>query len=264
MGFAMEKTEFELARQALDDSRGQGVRATDEDVILATAIQSDVPIDDLEARDELRFLLSGVDLEGFDLDGGRQRLVGDTLIVRRETWNELDAGYRLPYPRMDLRDALAAEPLVQSDHPRIIEAARNMVGRRGRSDVPREVASRLTEGVYRRLSKDITFSVPSALQVLESGQGDCNEHTVLYVALARSLGLPARTAVGLVYLDGTFYYHAWPEVWLDEWVAVDPTFGQTPADAAHIRFIVGGLAQQVELLRLIGRLQIDVLPGADG
>jgi transglutaminase-like putative cysteine protease len=113
--------------------------------------------------------------------------------------------------------------------------------------------------VYGLLEKRITFSVPNAVQVLESKQGDCNEHTVLYVALARALGLPARTAVGLVYLNGSFYYHAWPEVWLDEWVAVDPTFGQYPADASHIRFVIGGLAQQVEIVRLIGNLDIDVL-----
>jgi hypothetical protein len=122
------------------------------------------------------------------------------------------------------------------------------------------VAARLTEHVYRRLEKSITFSVPSALQVLDTGQGDCNEHTVLYVAMARALGLPARTAVGLVYLDGSFFYHAWPEVWIGgDWVAVDPTFGQVPADAAHIRFVNGGLAQQVEIVRLIGNLQIEVI-----
>jgi len=87
---------------------------------------------------------------------------------------------------------------------------------------------------------------------------------VLYVALARALGLPARTAVGLVYLNGAFFYHAWPEVWLGgDWVAVDPTFDQAPADAAHIRFVVGGLAQQVEIVRLIGRLGIDVVQAVE-
>jgi hypothetical protein len=40
---------------------------------------------------------------------------------------------------------------------------------------------------------------------------------------------------------------------------VDPTFGQYPADAAHLRFVVGGLAQQVEIVRLIGNLQIEVV-----
>jgi transglutaminase-like putative cysteine protease len=82
---------------------------------------------------------------------------------------------------------------------------------------------------------------------------------VLFVALARALGLPTRTAVGLVHIDGSFYYHAWPEVWLNEWVAVDPTLGQYPADASHLRFLNGGLARQVELIRLIGRLQLEVI-----
>ncbi len=261
LGFSMERTEFELANQALEDARGIEARAVDEDVILATAIQSDVPLDDLDQRDELRFVLRGVDLEGFDLDGGRQRLVGDTLVIRRERLEGLDASYSLPYPRMDLREALESEPLIQSSHPRIVEAARRAAFGpwSGRNADPLRTARRLNDWVHERLEKTITFSVPSALQVLETGQGDCNEHTVLYVAMARALGLPARTAVGLVYLDGAFFYHAWPEVWIDEWVAVDPTFGQAPADAAHIRFIVGGLAQQVDLIRLIGRLDIEVL-----
>jgi transglutaminase-like putative cysteine protease len=158
---------------------------------------------------------------------------------------------------MDFRETLESEPLIQSDDPLIQAEARRAVGRWARN--PKEAAARLTNRVNRMLSKSVTFSIPSALQVLESRQGDCNEHTVLYVAMARALGLPARTAVGLVYLDGSFFYHAWPEVWLGEWVAVDPTFGQYPADAAHIRFVVGGLAQQVEIIRLIGRLNIEVL-----
>ena len=82
---------------------------------------------------------------------------------------------------------------------------------------------------------------------------------MLYVALARALGLPARTAVGLVHPNGRFYYHAWPEVWLDGWVAVDPTLDQYPADATHLRFLVGGLARQVELIRLIGRLDLEIV-----
>jgi transglutaminase-like putative cysteine protease len=73
------------------------------------------------------------------------------------------------------------------------------------------------------------------------------------------VGLPARTAAGLVYVRGRFYYHAWPEVWLDEWVPVDPTLGQFPADASHLRFVVGGLVRQVELVRLIGHLRLEVV-----
>jgi len=260
LGFAMEKTEYELARQAQEDSRLVSTSGVDDDVILSTAVQSNADLEDVEEFDEIRFRLTGVDLAGFQLDGGRQTLRGDTLIVRRERWDALDPGYELPYSFMDLREALEPEPLIQSDDPRIIQHARSITVRSAvwRQN-PKSVAQRLTESVYGLLEKRITFSVPNAVQVLETKQGDCNEHTVLYVALARALGLPARTAVGLVYLNGSFYYHAWPEVWLDEWVAVDPTFGQYPADASHIRFVIGGLAQQVEIVRLIGNLDIDVL-----
>ncbi len=257
MGLTMEKTEYELARQASEDMKDVTVAAIDEDVILATAIQSNVDLGSVEEHGELRFRLTGVELEGFQLDGGRQTLRGDTLIVRREAWAGVDPGYQLPYKLMDLSDVLEPEPLIQSDDQRIIDAARRIAGRWARD--PRETTERLTRRINQMLEKSITFSVPSAVQVLESRTGDCNEHTVLFVAMARSLGLPARTAVGLVYVEEAFYYHAWPEVWLGEWVAVDPTFGQFPADAAHIRFVIGGLAQQVEIIRLIGRLNIEVL-----
>lgn len=262
VGFTMEKTEYELARQAMEDARGLTGSPVADDVILSTAIGSNVDLGEVTDHPELRFVLSGVDLAGFQLAGGRQALRGDTLVVRRETWAEILPDYgELPYPRMDLREYLQPEPLIQSDDQRIIRTAERMAEWRpwGNKD-PKRITQRLAAGVDRMLEKEITISVPSAVQVLESGRGDCNEHTVLFVALARALGLPARTAVGLVYVDGGFYYHAWPEVWLGEWVAVDPTLGQVPASAAHLRFVVGGLAQQVEIVRLIGNLRIEVVP----
>ncbi len=261
LGFSMEKTEYELARQAQEDARGQADSPIDEDVILSTAIQSNVDLGAVENYQELRFVLSGVDLEGFQLEGGRQRLQGDTLIVRQEAWAEIRPDYdELPYPRMDFNQYLQPEPLIQSDDERIVAAAEAVARWRnfGNND-PKQITRRLTAGVHDFLEKEITFSIPNAVQVLEAGRGDCNEHTVLFVAMARALGLPARTAVGLVYMNEAFFYHAWPEVWLGEWVAVDPTFGQYPADAAHLRFVIGGLAQQVEIVRLIGNLDIEVV-----
>ena len=104
--------------------------------------------------------------------------------------------------------------------------------------------------------------------MLRTKVGDCNEHTVLYVAMARASGIPARIAVGLVFIRGTqgaFYYHAWPEVYLDEggkrglWLPVDPTLNQFPADGTHIRLVRGGLDQQAAIVPLIGRLRMTVL-----
>ena len=259
MGFTIRRTDYDLANQAWERSRKDpGMAAGYGAVIENTAIAADVDLTVLRTIDSLAVRLRNVELEGFDLDGGRQALRGDTLHVRREAPSALAASYSLPYRG----DAVPAEtleptPLIQSEHPRIRARALEVAG--GSTD-PAEVARRLNDWVYDTLAKDITLSIPSALQVLETERGDCNEHTVLYVALARSLGLPARTAVGLVHVRGRFYYHAWPEVWLNEaWVAVDPTLDQFPADASHLRFLIGGLARQVELIRLIGRLDLDIL-----
>ncbi|MDX1493272.1 MAG: hypothetical protein R3253_04375, partial [Longimicrobiales bacterium] len=172
LGFSMEKTEYELARQAQEDSRLASASPIDEDVILSTAVQSNVDFADVTIHDEIRFRLSGVDLEGFQLDGGRQTLRGDTLIIRRESWDAIDPGYRLPYPYMDLREALEPEPLIQSDDERIIRRAREITGRRTQwAQHPKDVARQLTMSVYNMLEKDITFSVPNAVQVLETLQG---------------------------------------------------------------------------------------------
>jgi len=204
-----------------------------------------------------------VDLTGFDQllagEGGRQRLAGDTLIVTRESALQMRATpFRLPSRDSSLARWLQPEPLIQSWDPRIAAQARLIVGG-GRNRSPARAAELLTHWVHANVRRVLTLSVPSAEKVLETRRGDCNEATTLYVALARSAGLPARTVSGLIYLNGRFYYHAWPEVYLGGWVAVDPTFDQYPADAAHLRFAIGGLARQVELLPLVGRLKLEVL-----
>jgi hypothetical protein len=259
LGYTIERTYFELARQEWREGREKNGALAEGygELIQGTAISSNVDVSTLPDQDMLRVRLGDVDLKGFDLEGGRQKLHGDTLVISREKTLP-QPGYTLPFRGTYtlITAELEAAPLIQINDPEIQKTAHAIVGN---TTDPVEASRKLTTWVYEILDKQITLSVPSARQVLDAKSGDCNEHTVLYVALARAIGLPARTAVGLVYLRGHFYYHAWPEVWLGEWVAVDPTLGQYPADASHLRFIIGGLARQVELIRLIGRLKLEVI-----
>jgi transglutaminase-like putative cysteine protease len=183
--------------------------------------------------------------------------MGDTVVIRREPDALLRASYRLPHaPESAFAAWLAPEPLIQSENPRIRAQARLLVNR---LRDPGLAAERLVRWVHEVLRREVTDAVPNAVQAFETRRGDANEHAVLLVALARAAGLPARTAAGLLYLDGRFYYHAWAEVYLRDWVAVDPTLGQFPADAARLKLVTGGLARQIELLELVGTLNIEVL-----
>jgi transglutaminase-like putative cysteine protease len=214
-----------------------------------------------EPRDvrRLRLRLQGFDGAGADMDGVGQTVDGDIVDIQ-------DPRTLPPGPADRSNSAyLAPEPLIESDAPEIIAEAQRAVA--GVSS-PRDRAERLTRYVNALLEKKPTISIPSALEVLRTKIGDCNEHTALYVAMARAAGIPARIAVGLVYMrgaQGAFYYHAWPEVYLDEgngrglWLPVDPTLNQFPADGTHLRLVRGGLEQQAAIVPLIGRLRITVL-----
>ncbi|HEX7466595.1 MAG TPA: transglutaminase-like domain-containing protein, partial [Usitatibacter sp.] len=258
LGMTMERRPYEVAFEnwkAEKLLRGTEVAAGD-DIYETSAIAANKTL-----KTNLRELivrLSGVELSEFNVKGYRQRLRGDTLTITREDSAALRALYLLPYgARATVASVfLGPEPLLETTSPEIVALASRL---RGNTADPAVVAERINRWVYDSLRKVITVGVPSALGTLRARRGDCNEHAQLYVALARAAGIPARVAAGLAYLDGKFYYHAWPEVWLERWVAVDPTFGQFPADAAHLRFTVGGISHQVELLRLMGSLHIDVL-----
>lgn len=259
-GIRLRRTAYELAFENWRIDRATGLAsptAADRDVLETTAIAANVPLTG-DRRERLRVRLRDVSLAGFDLSGGRQTITGDVLSVQREGDAELTANWALGNPAIKRRFQryLQAEPLLEADSPTIREAARRIL--QGESD-PRRAAEKLNQWVHDSLRKVITVSIPSALQVLKSRRGDCNEHTQLYLALARASGLPARGAAGLAYVGGKFYYHAWPEVFIGSWVAVDPTFGQMPADAGHLRFVSGGFSRQTELLRLIGTLRLDIL-----
>src|SRR5262249_47693261 len=154
-----------------------------------------------------------------ELSGEGQSVDGK--IVEIDDARSLKAGPADP----EVARYLKPEPLIESDDPAIHAEAE--AATLGVSD-PRTVAERLTRRVNAMLDKKPTVSLPSAREVLRTRVGDCNEHTALYVAMARSIGLPARIAVGLVYAYGAFYYHAWPEVYIDDgrnrglWLPVDP------------------------------------------
>jgi hypothetical protein len=236
------------------------------DLLAAAAVVPVTPTPFDEPRNvlRLRVRLDGADLSSPDLTGAGQTVEGDTIEVINPT--SLAPGPADPDAARDL----APEPFIESDAPEIRAEARKAVG----DATDRRVqAERLTRYVNGLLDKKPTIGLPSALEVLRTKVGDCNEHTALYVAMARALGIPARIDVGLAYVRGAFYYHAWPEVYLAErdgrglWLPVDPTFNEFPADATHVRLARGGLDKQTVILPLIGRLkmtilELDLVPGS--
>ena len=261
---AVRETEEQALHQGWDQAGAV-------DLITALMVKSNTAIIKPREVSYLRAKLIGIKLDGLALNSDRQKLSGNVLEITQETGLPA-SGYRLPWSAglsdgaKDIAPNLAADASIQSNNPEIQTAARQAAG--GAQDAA-GVARALCGWVAENVKDSMVVSIPSALEVLQKKRGACKEHAVLYAALARSLGLPARIASGVVYseaqlIDG-FYYHAWVEVYLagpdgqgGRWVAVDPTFNQFPADATHIRLVEGGLDKMLALMGVVGQLKIEV------
>lgn len=249
------KLKRESREQAMSGGWKQGAPAVD--VIALSAVPIDEPIRNARTTTKLDAQLSGGGVEVLLPRSGADRpgLV-QVRVPPRETWQT----YSIPLHDDRFKDALADSPVLQITHPRIVKAAQSVIG-----DVTsaEDAAARLSAWLHERLVKESVMGVPNALEILQTGKGDCNEHTTLFTALARSVGIPTRMAAGIVYSEEVtgspaFYYHAWPEVYLGDWVPIDPTFGQFPADATHIKLVEGDMSDQLSLVRVVGNLKVEV------
>lgn len=206
---------------------------------------------------ELRVKILGP-IAGLDIVGGRQRRQGDTVTITRESAFMLAARYTVIRNVSERAGnaELRSEPFLEVDHAEIRELAERLANR---SRDPRLVALRIYEFVRDSIEHGTAAGIPSALHVLHTRRGDANEHTQLFVALARAAGVPTRIASGVVLVDGRFHHHTWPEVMLRGWTAVDPTLGQFPAGAGHVRLKVGPIGREGDLARLLADLRLEPL-----
>jgi hypothetical protein len=248
LGMTLVRTEGEDALKSLTEE-------TAAELMREASVLVDRAIPRARDLKRLRLQIIGVVGDDWDIGGGRQHWHEGELTIVRESLTELPS-VTIPFKDPEMAQYLQPSLLVQSDAPEIKREVASITG------VERDALKAVTQvssWVYRNLEKRPTLSVPNALEVWRRRAGDCNEHSVLFAALARAAGVPTRVVTGLLYADGRFFYHAWNEVNVGKWVAVDALLNQVPADPTHIRIIIGGLERQVRLVRLIGKLQIQVV-----
>jgi len=156
----------------------------------------------------------------------------------------------------EIRKDLRPSTFIESDAKEIIATAKEIVGDENDAFV---ASNRLLAFVNTTLKSEYVAGYGDALLVLHSKKGDCTEHAVLFVALARAAGIPARVVEGITYVPKAngFGWHAWAELYMNgRWTAVDPTFGQPIADATHIKMSSRDLGMNGDLAQVVGKVSI--------
>ena len=227
------------------------------DLITFFSVKLEKPTPNPRTLSYLKVEMQDISIEDLDLHDDYQKLISTQPIVIESTLPRLANLPDLNIPIGAQKRYLEPSAYIQCTDQRIIDEAKRMIGE---GDNAIEAVAKLVNGVYNLLEKNPTASLPSALDVLKMKKGDCNEHAILFTALARAAGIPTKIYVGLANLDGyAYYYHAWCAVWLGTWVPVDPTFNEFPADVGHLKLKEGEIAEQAVVLKVVGKLKIKIL-----
>lgn len=220
-----------------------------------TELYSVRPSQPIRANQYLKLKLAG-NLAGLNLNIGPQRVISSSQnsatieIVRDQVQCKQDG---VPD---SVKHYLMPDAYVQSDAREIQLLAKEITGK---TQDPCKKVTAIINWLNQNITKAPSVTIPTAIDVLRERRGDCNEHAVLFTALARASGIPADIIAGLVYQDGAYYYHAWSMVFIGgKWIFVDPIFGEFPASLKHIALTRGSLENQSEIMRVAGELKIIV------
>jgi len=247
---------LQLEKTTRDDALRDLAEAPSADLTQIASVPSNVLLEDLDRLSALRVEINGIPIQSVQLNGGRQTVKANILTIEKETIANLSTDIGEQNLQNLEKIFLKPGPFIQSDDQKIQALAQEIAGNHAE---PLDKVRMLVDWVYKNIDKRPVLSLPDALSTLENRVGDCNEHAVLLAALARAAGIPCRVEAGLVYLKGRFYYHAWNLVYLGRWITVDAVFNQIPADVSHIRLATGSPNQQLDLMGVIGKLQLKVI-----
>lgn len=249
LGLAMEKVSRQQAQEGIIDEGSV-------DVTQIASIASNVKIAEPEKLKSIKIKMTGVGGLLF-LTGDRQNFRRNIMTIVREDL-PLTANLNNNFSPV-VAAFLKPAPFIQSDNQQIKDLVNKIIKP---ADTAEQKAIKIVNWVYRNIKKKPVLSIPNALEVLRNKEGDCNEHSILTVALLRAAGIPAQMEAGLVYLRGRFYWHAWNTFYLGKWITADAVFNQVPADVTHIRLVRGDSVDQLNLMGVMGKIKLEVLEQA--
>ncbi|MCD4666884.1 transglutaminase domain-containing protein [archaeon] len=136
---------------------------------------------------------------------------------------------------------LSETETIKPNNPLIIEKANELA--QGEDDlfvVTHKIGNWVKGNINYSLETLTAEVSQDAVWVLENEIGVCDELTVLFISMLRSLNVPARFSSGIAYTNVIDDYgnHAWAEVYFPEygWIPFDVTYGQMGyVDASHIK-----------------------------
>jgi transglutaminase-like putative cysteine protease len=195
-------------------------------------------------------------------EGGGQkgsRVNGERVVVAVERPLLRLADNHSPMPLAPASRYLGPSDEIIPQNAEIIALKNEIVGT---EQAPERIVQKLAHWVAAQIA-DRPADGRTPLETIAAKSGNSESHARLYASLARAAGIPTRLVAGLFYVSGKgFLYHGWAESYVGagDWLAVDPTLGQVPADVTHIKLVEGDTPEELlPLADVVGRVRARIL-----
>lgn len=229
------------------------------DMLAASAIPVAEPLGDGDTIRKLTLEVSG--LGDFDFPVSPRQQVSPIADGTIQVTLTRDPDPAAPDALSDAMRAklLRSTPTVQADDKEIQQLAKEIVGE---EQDPIAKARKIVAWIDKNLRATYAANASTATAVLAQRSGDCTEHALLFTALARAAGVPARQLGGVVYTDDPaplFAWHAWAEIHDgNTWVTVDPMWKQVNVDPTHVQLSIDD-GDDAAWINILGAVKIKVV-----
>jgi len=181
----------------------------------------------------------------------------DRLLIKKADTEEAGRTYKLPLNMPDLLIYTLPDKWVRSDYEDLKRTGRIYAS--SSNNDARAFAKYLTSYLFKLVTTQPEFIIPDSSVIVDYRRGDGIERSLLFASYSRAAGLPTRLMGGLVYRNGYFFFHVWPEIWLNGWIPVDPSMYQFPADVTHIPLVTGDLERIISVFNSLDKVRIKIL-----
>ncbi|MEK7405821.1 MAG: transglutaminase-like domain-containing protein [Acidobacteriota bacterium] len=138
---------------------------------------------------------------------------------------------------------------------------RQLADIRGEETDAYAIVKRILEWMQANIRTDLIVETLSAPEVLERRSGKCSEHAILFASLARAAGIPVKIVLGEAATSRSWVGHLWNEVWIGEWLPVDPSMASFVVGPSHLKLVDAPTVAGTQSLRmkLVDNLALEIL-----
>lgn len=234
------------------------------DLAFSTSIPTEPKLKNPGKLTRLKIRLDGVNLSGIPSDGHQTvKKDGNGWIMEIHPPKLADSpGVTIQQAGAQAKKWTGPDLHVPANDEKFRGLARQVIG--DRKNV-RDAALAIKAKVHSMMAANAGIGVlRDASEILETREGVCRDYAILTATLLRSAGIPTRFATGLVNWDGSFFYHAWVEVWDGKrWLGIDSTTADEQISASHIK-LAHGTVGDVFTFGFLSNARIKVLETQGG